>query len=167
MFDNFNLLSITQNISSFTARFIRNAQTLACLDITLPTSPSSCAPVTLNPCPVDRFSEFPDSLKWNLIPVNTTTPLIDNSTITIESNNTQLCLSTSSSNNVEACPCDNGVAQRWILNGDKILSAAKPNGCLSLVREVVNVGTCQVNGGPASWKSYHVAPSKFFLLLLL
>lgn len=89
-------------------------------------------------------------------------PLTDNSTIMIETNDNQLCLSTFSSNNVEACPCDNGNAQKWILTDDKILSVAKPKQCLSQLGGEVNVGICQDNGGPTSWNHYHVAPSKFF-----
>ncbi|GBB91359.1 hypothetical protein RclHR1_01860013 [Rhizophagus clarus] len=154
------LSNLTYYVQS--ARFIRNAQTLACLDFTLPTSPSSCTPVTLNPCPIDRFSNFSDSLKWNLLPLNISSPL-NNSIIMIESNNNQLCLSTSS-NNVEACPCDNDPAQKWILSDDKILSANSKE-CLGLVGDVVNVGTCQTNGGPTSWKYYHVAPNAVNLYL--
>ncbi|RGB31212.1 hypothetical protein C1646_671070 [Rhizophagus diaphanus] len=147
-----------------TARFIRNAQTLSCLDL-LPSSSSSCIPVTLNPCPTDRFSNFSVSLKWNFIPLNTSSQLTDNSTIMIETNDNQLCLSASSTNNVEACPCDNGNAQKWTLADDKILSVAKPKECLSQLGGVVNVGNCQSNGGPTSWNHYHVAPNAVNLYL--
>ena len=80
----------------------------------------------------------------------------------IGSNNNQLCLS-ASSDNVEACPCDNEIAQRWILSDDKILSG-NSKGCLGLVGTTINVGKCQVGvgSGTTSWKTYHVAPSKFF-----
>ncbi|CAB4475167.1 hypothetical protein RhiirA5_393797 [Rhizophagus irregularis] len=147
-----------------TARFIRNAQTLSCLDL-LPSSSSSCIPVTLNPCPTDRFSNFSVTLKWNFIPLNTSSQLTDNSTIMIETNDNQLCLSATSTNNVEACPCDNGNAQKWTLADDKILSVAKPNECLSQLGGVVNVGNCQSNGGPTSWNHYHVAPNAVNLYL--
>src|SRR5436309_12046771 len=80
------------------AKFIRNGN--SCLDFIAP-SPPSCTPVTLNPCPTNRFSKYSDSLKWDLIPVSSTNEII------IKSNNNQLCLSTAS-NAVEVCPCDYG-----------------------------------------------------------
>ncbi|RIA86199.1 insulin-like growth factor binding protein [Glomus cerebriforme] len=155
------IINLTYNVHA--AKFIRNAQTLTCLDLTSPPSSSSCTPVTLNSCPADRFIQFSDTLKWNLIPLDSSMPLTNNSDIMIGSNDNQFCLSTAS-NNVQVCPCDNGIAQKWILSNDRIYSAAN-NECLGVVGERVSVGNCQVGNGPTSWNIYHVAPNAVNLYL--
>ncbi len=87
-----------------------------------------------------------------MIPINSS--LTNTTEIIIKSN--EFCLSASADNNnvVEACPCDNGIAQKWKLNNDS-LSSVNAGKCLGLVDEEVALGDCQ------PWSTYHVSPSKF------
>ncbi|CAI2169143.1 15334_t:CDS:2 [Funneliformis geosporum] len=140
-------IEFTYNNNVQAAKFIRNEQTLSCLDRSSIPFSKSCTRVDLTPCPTDRFSRFPESLEWNLIPINSS---LTNTELIIKSD--KFCLSTlSNSNNIEACSCDNGTNQKWTLNSDGVLSSVDSRKCLGFVGDKVALGPCQ------AWKVYHVA----------
>ncbi|CAG8488392.1 4836_t:CDS:2 [Ambispora leptoticha] len=110
-------------------------------------------------CPVDRFSSVPDSLKWNIIPVNPSIPFSTTTTnstdVYIESSDNKLCLSAASSN-VEVCPCDNGSpGQKWSASGNNWMSGSN---CLGMIGNDIGLSTCQTSSSPFQWKAFHVVP---------
>lgn len=140
-------IELTSNVQA--AKFIRNEQTLSCLDRSSIPFSDKCSTITLTPCPTDRFQSFTESFEWNIIPVNSS---LKNSPIIIKSD--KFCLSAlPNSNNINACSCDSAATnQQWILNNDGVLNNVDSGKCLGLVGDKVALGTCQ------AWKFYHVAP---------
>ncbi|CAJ0828318.1 2106_t:CDS:10 [Entrophospora sp. SA101] len=153
-FDN----SRSDNLTELT-KFIRNEQSKTCLQYAS-NSTQSCTSIILTSCPVDRFGEISDLTKWNLISTNPSQPLSNSTEIFIESLDNKLCLTTKSNSAVQACPCDNGVTQKWKLNSDDTFTSSSNNGkCLTMLADNLGLDTCQNNSTPMSWKTYNVAPN--------
>ncbi|RHZ87101.1 hypothetical protein Glove_40g11 [Diversispora epigaea] len=135
-------------------KFIRNSQSNTCLQhLSKNSTGSSCFSPSSISCPVERFGEIPDSVKWNLIPVDPSQNSTNTTEIFIKSFDNQFCLSSSSG----ICSCDNNdINQKWKYNGENLISTQNAEECLNNNFGLTN---CQVNDGSISWKSYYVAPN--------
>nr|CAG8490182.1 2472_t:CDS:2 [Entrophospora candida] len=152
------LLLTNLNTKVQAAKFIRNEQSKTCLQYAS-NSTQSCTSITLTSCPVDRFGKISDLIKWNLISTDPSRPLSNSTEISIGSLDNKLCLTTQSNSAVQACPCDNGVTQKWKLNSDDTFTSSSNNGkCLTMLGDNLGLDTCQNNSTPMSWKTYNVAP---------
>ncbi|CAG8475724.1 4639_t:CDS:10 [Diversispora eburnea] len=122
------------------AKFIRNSQSNTCLQhLSKSSTGSSCFSLSSISCPVDRFGEIPDSVKWNLIPVDPSQNSTNTTEIFIKSFDNQFCVSSSSG----ICSCDNDdVNQKWKYNGENLISTQNVEECLNNNFVLTN---CQVN----------------------
>ena len=147
-------------VDIFLAKFIRNGKSQTCLQHAN-SSTQSCSIVTSTSCPVDRFGEVSDLLKWNVISVNPAQALSNATEIFFESFDNKLCLTTQSNAGVQACPCNNDITQRWKPNGDGSFMSSSNNGkCLMMIGDNLGLDACQNNSTPLLWEIYNVAPSK-------
>ncbi|KAF0511014.1 growth factor receptor domain-containing protein [Gigaspora margarita] len=141
------------------SKLIRNSNSQSCLQHSDTTS-TSCVPLSQTTCPVNRFTDVPKSIEWNIIPTNPSVALNStNSTdVFIGSSDNKICLATSS-NGVQVCPCDQSISQKWKINNNTLMSNANVGKCLAIMGNQFVLNTCQTGVDSMSWEPYHVAPN--------
>ncbi|CAG8628640.1 23176_t:CDS:2 [Cetraspora pellucida] len=141
------------------SKLIRNGNSQSCLQHSTTTF-TSCVPLSQTTCPVNRFIDVPNSIKWNIIPIDPSVALdlTNSSEIFIESSDNKICLATSS-NGVQVCPCDQSISQKWKFSNNNLMSSSKVGQCLAVIGNQFGLNTCQAGVDTMSWKPYHVAPN--------
>ncbi|CAG8468391.1 4547_t:CDS:2, partial [Scutellospora calospora] len=140
-------------------KLIRNGDSQSCLQHS-DTASTSCVPLSQTTCPTNRFINVPNSVKWNIIPVNQLIAFNStNSTdVFIESSDNKACLVTSNGG-VQVCPCDQSISQKWKFSNDNLMSSSNVGQCLAIIGNNFGLNPCQSGVESMSWKSFNVAPN--------
>ncbi|CAG8698959.1 8525_t:CDS:2 [Dentiscutata erythropus] len=148
------------------SKLIRNSNSQSCLQHSDAAS-TSCVKLSQSTCPVNRFIDFSKSIEWNIIPTNPSVALdlTNLSDFFIESSDNKVCLA-ASSNDVQVCPCDQSISQKWNFSSkNNLMSSAYVGKCLAAIGDQFTLNPCNSGGDSMSWEFYHVAP--IFTLILI